>query len=772
MTTRNRATSLTRRGKNKRAAEASGRARSFSMSSPSQRRRQPLSSSAERSLLGPGQPGSVDRGSAFSLSGSGGVETTHWRDGGRRQVLVRAASLSDADTAAQVSEQLREAGSDFPESIYLTPSAATDRQRLRALLDASSTADARTLDADSPEASALMADTELGPFSTRVLADARTRDGVNRRVARIVVFPRGQALAVKVELEVAPAPASRSLLFSRSTDAAVHSSLRGDTSPTIQVGSRAPTVTQLTLGRVTAIVRDSLALSNTPKARNQRAVHAYTQAVAKPADLDPLGVVPATLQERVSSSIHALSADAGRMTIEQFKARVVAAVEQHPQTVAAPVPTATIEALVDTELGPYANPILAASDDPSIEITQRALDAFRAATARPSRPHPLAPLTEQEQLIEALHQLSGPMSSLSYENLRGIVAANLVSQQILAKTLADEAIPAKLNALQVAVDALMLPHLAATELDIYTDPLRVPNAEIRAAVAAEAQGNAAHRDLLELAAERLNRLDYEARQALPVVDEVQTQALIDALEQMPVVQKMYQDSLVSQQSSGLLLKSLDVLPEAAAQEHFAKQSETLEVRVRTALRAFEALVQADRRPPEDRIATIEVNPDEVSAAGKVEAFRADAARTNDKVRISAQNAPEIIVHELGHQVEFHLSSAEWFDIHQLLRARTSGTALVDIFDNGKEAALNAAMPGFAAKYPKSSVYGAKVYGSGDTEVVSMTLEMFANPEHAREMIRRDPVLAATILRAIQPTEFEATISAGLQDLLPRGRTAL
>ena len=141
-----------------------------------------------------------------------------------------------------------------------------------------------------------------------------------------------------------------------------------------------------------------------------------------------------------------------------------------------------------------------------------------------------------------------------------------------------------------------------------------------------------------------------------------------------------------------------------------------------------------------------MNPDVITRRrifrNQVQRFRADANRRNDRVRISVLNETPEIVHELGHQVEFGLSMAHWLDIRQILNDRQATPNQVAIIANGQEAPM-----------PVLGRYSAKVYASGDTEVMSRAVEVFSDPVQARAFINQGPVVAATILRLLRPLDF-------------------
>jgi hypothetical protein len=173
------------------------------------------------------------------------------------------------------------------------------------------------------------------------------------------------------------------------------------------------------------------------------------------------------------------------------------------------------------------------------------------------------------------------------------------------------------------------------------------------------------------------------------------------------------------------------------------------------------------------------NPDKLKAIRELRlsdlgGFRAFANRDSREVHIAVREPVHIIIHELGHQFEFALPLALWLDIQQLLRMRhrqevdsTDGQdKLVSIYPYMifKEVREE---PRFRAKMPVTDGYSAKFYRDGATEVMSMGMEFLCRSETAAKLIDGDPLLAAIILRAIQPKEFELSIPSHLQELLPQ-----
>jgi hypothetical protein len=254
------------------------------------------------------------------------------------------------------------------------------------------------------------------------------------------------------------------------------------------------------------------------------------------------------------------------------------------------------------------------------------------------------------------------------------------------------------------------------------------------------------------------------------------QVLVAALENMPIVKAMYAGELVKGKfivGDGSLGK-LQIRPEAKNQDHFAKYIDNfVSTIVPNGLMIYASLVEPERQIALEHVATIEIYPDIVEKriielfGTSITRYRANAAREQNEICVSVMNSVSTVVHEIGHQVEFYLPLTQWLTIHRLLRSRKRGDQLIDIYGNGKEIAVDATMPAFAAVRKSSEKYVAKLYSSGDTEVLSMSMEYLSQPETAKILIKNDPLLAAIILRAIGPQDVQAQIAPDLLALLPQ-----
>ncbi len=403
------------------------------------------------------------------------------------------------------------------------------------------------------------------------------------------------------------------------------------------------------------------------------------------------------------------------------------------------------------------------------DITAQAATLYKNAVARVALAHPLAILTVQELVINAIHD--APVAQRVNDFMRSAVGSVGTTLLVANRDAEFDA-----DAVETVVETQFLPYVDQAEQALYTSPLTVQDPEIRQAVAAIVGHNPHNRDSLDVAAERY--LATNGRPPMTQLSEQAASALVDALEKMPVVAAIYRGDIGADVPDSRQTSVTHTEP-AFQQKHFQKYYDQFLKNVTGALTKLYGMVEPNRLPPAERTKVVEVNPDEIVAAFKkdpvtVNPFRADADRENDKIRLSVLDEIPTIVHELGHHVEFALPIVVWLDLLQILQERAGGRSLIDIYGNGKEIAFAAAMPAFREIYRNqeggeaTAKYAAKIYSSGDTELMSMSLEMFSQPAKARTLIRRDPILAATVLRTIRPTEFKAVIPAELRALLPRG----
>jgi hypothetical protein len=407
------------------------------------------------------------------------------------------------------------------------------------------------------------------------------------------------------------------------------------------------------------------------------------------------------------------------------------------------------------------------------DVLTGALTDFLAAVARPAPSHPLAQPTVSDQVAMAIHDAQANSAAFSY-------VSDFVSQVVtnMVVTLPKEAdVKQKMTEFRQAAETIFNPYVAAVEARLYTDATRMKNAELRGLVGAVAAANPNATDLLDLAAAR--HLAQENRPALArTLTEQQKQGMVAALETMPTVRHMYDGTLDQADNAGLHVSQIDISDEVEKQKHFEKHSETFIGNLAAGLSQYGALVEPGARPPDDRVTKIKIEKDPIKQIRKFlfrveerpEEFRADADRQGSQVRLSIMSDVPTVVHEFGHQVEFNLPLSLWLDLHDILRSRMSSNKLQSIYPgNDQEAGIAADLPGFQAAEGESSArYAAKVYWTGDTELMSMSMQMFSKPATAQAFIRNDPQLAATVLRAIRPTEFNQHFPDNMKLLLPRG----
>ncbi len=130
-----------------------------------------------------------------------------------------------------------------------------------------------------------------------------------------------------------------------------------------------------------------------------------------------------------------------------------------------------------------------------------------------------------------------------------------------------------------------------------------------------------------------------------------------------------------------------------------------------------------------------------------------AFQSGSEVHLAADEPLPIVVHEVGHYLETHGAVESWVDIQRLLTKRhqlagggsNTVTGPSGIRKEGR----------YAGEYPATGKYTSKAYDSGDTEVMSMTLEYLARPATFQAMLEKDPVQAAVVLRAVQPRAYAA-----------------
>ncbi len=135
-----------------------------------------------------------------------------------------------------------------------------------------------------------------------------------------------------------------------------------------------------------------------------------------------------------------------------------------------------------------------------------------------------------------------------------------------------------------------------------------------------------------------------------------------------------------------------------------------------------------------------------------------AFQRGEEVHLAADEPLPIMVHEVGHYLEDHGAVDSWADIQRLIAKRH---ALAGGGANTERGPIGMRKEGrYGGEYPATGKYTSKAYDTGSTEVMAMTLEYLARPSTFEKMIDKDPVQAATVLRAVQPRAYAA--QAGLR----------
>jgi hypothetical protein len=155
------------------------------------------------------------------------------------------------------------------------------------------------------------------------------------------------------------------------------------------------------------------------------------------------------------------------------------------------------------------------------------------------------------------------------------------------------------------------------------------------------------------------------------------------------------------------------------------------------------------------------------------ALRAYSSGYERAIHIDQRDEVDVIVHEIGHQLEHQLPTELWLDVQRLLHGRHSQATAIGQPDNLVAIYPDSSKPSvrdeaaYRADMPATGRYSAKHYdGEGPTEVVSMAMQFLASPKTARKLLTDDPLQAAIVLRRIAPQEFALKVSAPAKALLP------
>lgn len=165
----------------------------------------------------------------------------------------------------------------------------------------------------------------------------------------------------------------------------------------------------------------------------------------------------------------------------------------------------------------------------------------------------------------------------------------------------------------------------------------------------------------------------------------------------------------------------------------------------------------------DRSLLQKIQEGDFSAAKKLRAYSSGYEKA---IHIDRTDPIEIIVHEIGHQLEDQLPSETWLDIQRMLRGRHQQAVTA-----GKPDDLVAIYPGhsdrkvreecaYRADMPATGAYSAKCYeGGGPTEVMSMAMGVPLQPQDRQEAPRQGPAAGRH-----RPARHR---SAGVQPARPR-----
>jgi hypothetical protein len=155
-------------------------------------------------------------------------------------------------------------------------------------------------------------------------------------------------------------------------------------------------------------------------------------------------------------------------------------------------------------------------------------------------------------------------------------------------------------------------------------------------------------------------------------------------------------------------------------------------------------------------------------------FRAHHDPSQRAIFIDHKDTIRVIMHETGHYLELVLPGQVWAAIHGLLyerQAQAEAAApkvnrwLLPSYDKESDEMRNADEMLYPIIMPATAEYTSSYYASGDTEIMSTAMEFFAQPEKLRELVDKDPQMAAVILSQLIPEEFT---HAGLKEKMSSG----
>lgn len=142
-----------------------------------------------------------------------------------------------------------------------------------------------------------------------------------------------------------------------------------------------------------------------------------------------------------------------------------------------------------------------------------------------------------------------------------------------------------------------------------------------------------------------------------------------------------------------------------------------------------------------------------------------ANQSGNTVNIAQNEETWTIVHEVGHYLERELPIETWSDIRTLIQERHAQAKPQDPTKavGGRGTSSEG---GFAGEYAATGKYTSRAYSTGDTEMLSLTIEYLKNPDKTLKMLENDPVQAAVILRNLRPKDYAANVGAAFDEFIP------
>lgn len=122
---------------------------------------------------------------------------------------------------------------------------------------------------------------------------------------------------------------------------------------------------------------------------------------------------------------------------------------------------------------------------------------------------------------------------------------------------------------------------------------------------------------------------------------------------------------------------------------------------------------------------------------------------------SVSGSKAIIMHEFGHHLEDNAAAPHWIKLQQLMRDRSNGTELKQIFPFTIPYVISKDEMRYDTDLPASGEmggyfgYNVKYYDHGSTEVVSTTFEVFHDPEKAFKIAVKDPGMFLAVMGVLR-----------------------